>query len=135
MRRRWRIRWRIAFHAASRRACWQRARQGKAGAGRQVGTASSSPYLISVKGVRGVYRATIFRKDVETPFTELRPQPILSIPRDESLPCEGFRSADNLEKKNHEGVDGKEKRYRMGGSPRDEMFRGRNRKGSQVIDL
>jgi hypothetical protein len=49
--------------------------------------------------------------------------------------AKGFRSANHLEKKIDEDVDGKEKRYRMGGSPRDEMFRGRYRKVMQVIDL
>jgi hypothetical protein len=79
---------------------------------------------------------TFFQKDVENPFTEVLPEPILLFWSRRKSPTRQFLGSTNhLEKKIHEGVDGNEKRYRMGGSPRDEMFRGQHHKVLQVIDL
>jgi hypothetical protein len=79
---------------------------------------------------------TFFQKDVENPFTEALLAPILLLlVATKVTHATSLRFTNNLEKKIHEGVDGNEKRYRMGGSPRDEMFRGHQRKLMQVIDL
>jgi hypothetical protein len=60
---------------------------------------------------------TFFQKDVENPFTEVLPEPILLFwSRRKSPTRQFFGFTNHLEKMFHEGVDGNEKRYRMGGS-------------------
>jgi hypothetical protein len=48
---------------------------------------------------------------------------------------QGLLLHQRLERKFQKGVDGNAKRYRMGGSPRNEMFEGNTKKVLQVIDL
>ena len=75
-------------------------------------------------------------KCVFNPFTEGVLDPILLFWSRRKSPTRQFpRFTNHLEKMFHEGVDGNEKRYRMGGSPRTKRPEGFFERMKQVNDL
>ena len=76
----------------------------------------------------------MLQKNVAPPFQDRLPGAMIHAPSTRR-PAAKVPAPNNLEKSFHEGVDGEEKRCRMGGSPRTKRLGAQTGNGMQANDL